>query len=303
MAEPPAQPDRTGRPAETAGNDKSGSIVELLDIEELEVNIFRGYSPQEDRPRVFGGQVAAQALVAAMRTVPDDRPVHSLHSYFLRPGDVAAPIVYFVDRIRDGRTFTTRRVVAIQHGEAIFNMAASFQQPEPGLDHRVEMPPVPEPDQSMPTRERWRLMFGDEAADRMSRYRRPVDIRGCDPPDWRPAPGNEPRSNVWVRAFDDLPDDPNIHAAVLTYASDYTLTDCVMRPHGVHWMQPGVMTASLDHAMWFHEAMRVDRWWLYSQDSPAAGGARGLARGSIYTADGRLVCSVAQEILLRTPQQ
>ena len=287
-----------GRRAVRIGLD---GLVDLLDLEELEVNIFRGYNPTEERPRVFGGQVAAQALVAAGRTVPDDRSVHSLHSYFLRPGDMAAPIVYFVDRIRDGRSFTTRRVVAIQHGEAIFNMAASFQVPEPGVDHRAAMPDVCEPENAVSSRDRFKHVFGEELAERVMRHRRPVEIRYCDPPDWKPQVGREPRSNVWMRADGTLPDDPKIHAAVLTYASDYTLTDCVMRPHGVHWMQEGVMTASLDHAMWFHEPLRADRWWLYAQDSPAAGGARGLARGAIYTDDGRLACSVAQEVLLRTP--
>ncbi|TFH23901.1 MAG: acyl-CoA thioesterase II [Myxococcales bacterium] len=285
------------QPAQTALD----TLVELLDLEEIEVNIFRGYNPKEDRPRVFGGQVAAQALVAAGRTVPEDRCVHSLHSYFLRPGDMDVPIVYFVDRIRDGRSFTTRRVVAIQHGEAIFNMAASYQKPEPGVRHRAAMPDVPRPEETITSLERWTAIFGEKVAERMLSHRRPVEIRYCDPPDWRPAPGQAPCSNVWIRANGKLPDDPKIHTAVLTYASDYTLTDCVMRPHGVHWMQEGVMTASLDHAMWFHEPLRADEWWLYAQDSPATGGARGLARGTIFAHDGRLACSVAQEVLLRTP--
>jgi acyl-CoA thioesterase-2 len=277
-------------------------LIKLLDLEELEVNIFRGYSPPEDRLRVFGGQVAAQSLVAATRTVPEDRAVHSLHAYFLRPGDVAAPIVYFVDRIRDGRSFTTRRVVAIQHGQAIFNMAASYQVGERGLEHHLEMPKAPDPE-SLPTFvDRMRRKYGDKLPETLTRGRS-VDIRYCDPIDWKPAAGQEPRACVWMRADGDLPDDPRIHRAVLVYATDYTLTDTVMRPHGVHWMQPGVMTASLDHAVWFHRDMRADRWWLYAQDSPAAAGARGLARGSIFTREGQLACSVAQEVVLRTPER
>jgi acyl-CoA thioesterase-2 len=274
-------------------------LVELLDLEEIEVNIFRGYSPIEDRERVFGGQVAAQALVAADRTVPQDRPVHSLHAYFLRPGDVQAPIIYFVDRIRDGRSFTTRRVVAIQHGEAIFNMSASFQKYEPGLEHGLPMPETPEPE-SLPTfNERMAAMYGPRLPERVTRERA-IDIRWCDPPGWKPRAGEQAQSKIWMRADGDLPDDPKLHTALLVYASDYTLTETVMRPHGVHWMQPGVMAASLDHCMWFHHPVRVNQWWLYVQDSPAATGARGLARGIIYTRDGTLACSVTQEVVLRT---
>jgi len=277
-------------------------IVRLLDLEELEVNIFRGRSPAEDRDRVFGGQVAAQALVAAERTVSEDRCVHSLHAYFLRPGDVDAPIVYFVDRIRDGRSFTTRRVVAIQHGRAIFNMSTSFQKSEPGFEHHLEMPPAPAPE-SLPTfAERMQRIYGDKVAPWVSRERI-ADIRWDEAPDWTPHVGGDARGQVWMRADGELPDDPRVHRAVLVYMSDYTLTETVMRPHGVHWMDGGVMTASLDHAVWFHGEMRPDQWWLYVQDSPAASGARGLARGSIFTRDGRLVASVAQDVLMRTPRE
>lgn len=277
-------------------------VVELLDLDEIEVNIFRGHSPPEDRERAFGGQVAAQALVAAMRTAPDDRFVHSLHSYFLRPGDVHAPIVYFVDRIRDGRSFTTRRVVAIQHGEAIFNLSASFHREEPGLEHHLPMPDVPPPEGLPTLQERLREMYGDRVPERIIRER-PIDIRWCDPPPgWRPKKGGQARGMVWMRADGRLPDDESVHAAVLVYATDFTLTETVMRPHGVHWLDKGVMTASLDHCVWLHGRVRADEWWLYVQDSPAAGGARGLARGSIYDQAGRLVASVAQEVLLRTPQ-
>jgi len=274
-------------------------LIGLLDLEELEVNIFRGYSPKEDRERVFGGQVAAQALVAAERTVPDDRAVHSLHSYFLRPGDVAAPIVYFVDRIRDGKTFTTRRVVAIQHGEAIFNISVSFQRTEPGFEHQLPMPAAPDPE-SLPTfNERMERMWGRAVARRMI-HERPIDIRWCEPEGWKPHAGADSRGMVWMRAEGTLPDDPKLHTAVLVYASDYTLTESVMRPHGVHWVQPGVMSASLDHCVWLHHRLRADQWWLYVHDSPAATGARGLARGTIFTQSGKLVCSVMQEVLLRT---
>lgn len=277
-------------------------VVELLDLEELEVNIFRGYSPPEERERAFGGQVAAQALVAAMRTVPDDRVVHSLHSYFLRPGDVMAPIVYFVDRIRDGKSFTTRRVVAIQHGEAIFELSASFHRGEGGVDHHLPMPSVPDPETLPTLQERLQAMYGTKVPERIIRER-PVDIRWCDPPPgWRPRKGGEPRGMVWMRADGELPSDPKVHVAVLVYATDFTLTETVMRPHGIHWLDKGVMTASLDHCVWIHREVKADDWWLYVQDSPSAGGARGLARGSIFDRKGRLVASVAQEVLLRTPQ-
>ncbi|RMD85151.1 MAG: acyl-CoA thioesterase II [Candidatus Dadabacteria bacterium] len=273
-------------------------LVELLDLEELEVNIFRGRSPRDARERVFGGQVAAQALVAAGRTVPFDRRPHSLHCYFLRPGDVGSPIVYFVDRIRDGRSFATRRVVAIQHGEAIFNMSASFQVAEEGLRHQMPAPAAPDPE-SLPTfAERARRMFGERAPLWIDR-RRAIDMRWCEPANWRPAVGEPPEQRVWMRADGRLPDDPAVHRAVFVYASDYTLTETVMRPHGVHWMDGGVFSASLDHAIWFYEDARADEWWLYVQDSPAAAGARGLARGTIYSRDGRLICAVTQEVLLR----
>jgi acyl-CoA thioesterase-2 len=279
-----------------------GQVVKLLDLEELEVNIFRGYSPREERERAFGGQVAAQALVAATRTVPDDRVVHSLHSYFLRPGDVMAPIVYFVDRIRDGKSFTTRRVVAIQHGEAIFNLSASFQRPEPGVEHHLPMPSVVDPETLPTMQDRLRAMYGANVPERIIRER-PVDIRWADPPPgWRPKKGGEPRGMVWMRADGKLPDDPHVHVAVLVYATDFTLTETVMRPHGIHWLDKGVMTASLDHCVWIHREVKADEWWLYVQDSPSAGGARGLARGSIFDRQGQLVASVAQEVLLRTPQ-
>jgi acyl-CoA thioesterase-2 len=281
------------------------ALVDLLDLEPIEVNLFRGLSPDDDRQRVFGGQVAGQALVAAGRTV-DRGTVHSLHAYFLRPGDPAVPIVYEVDRIRDGRSFTTRRVVAIQHGQAIFNLSASFHIPEEGPEHQRPMPDAPDPD-SLPT-----------FAERMAPYRqrlgpwydrpRPIDIRhvGGNPLERRPGtapPDGAPSGQVWLRADGHLPDDPLLHACVVAYASDVTLLDTTLAPHGLSiWSAPGVMLASLDHAMWFHRPFRSDEWLLYDQDSPVACGARGFARGSLYTRTGRLVVSVVQEGLLRRLQ-
>jgi acyl-CoA thioesterase-2 len=273
-------------------------LLEILDLEAIEVNVFRGRSPQEWRQRVFGGQVAGQALVAAGRTV-DHRPVHSLHAYFLRPGDPAVPILYEVDRIRDGRSFTTRRVVAIQHGRAIFHLSASFHADEPGLTHQLPFPEgVPPPD-SLPT-------YGERMAPVAERLGpwvslpRPVDIRYVDDPppiaDRGPRP---PRQRVWLRADGQLPDDQLLHACMVTYASDMTLLDSAFLPHGVYWDSPRVMGASLDHAMWFHRPFRADGWLLYDQESPSAAGARALAQGHIFTADGRLVVSVVQEGLVR----
>jgi acyl-CoA thioesterase II len=270
-------------------------LVDLLDLEAIEVNIFRGQQPDEDRQRVFGGQVAGQALVAAARTVEPDRLVHSLHAYFLRPGDPKVPILYDVDRIRDGRSFTTRRVVAIQHGRAIFNLQASFHVEEDGLDHAVPMPDVPPAADLATFKER----FAD-VADQMGPWYhrpRPIDTRWVDDP-IRLSP--EPRSTqrVWLRADGRLPDDPVLHACVLAYASDMTLLDTTLLPHRRSW-DDGIQMASLDHAMWFHRPFRADEWLLYDQDSPSASGARGLARGSIFTADGRLAVSVVQEGLIR----
>ena len=273
-------------------------LVGLLDLEEVEVNIFRGSSPESARERVFGGQVAAQALVSAERTVPEERASHSLHCYFLRPGDVAVPIVYMVDRSRGGRSFTTRRVVAVEHGQAIFNMSASFQLREPGFAHQAPMPEVPDPEGLATFSERAHRIFGGEVPDWVDR-KRAIDMRWCEARDWRPREGEAPRQCVWMRADGVLPKAPSIHRAVYVYASDYTLTETVMRPHGVHWMTGGVLSASLDHAIWFYDDAPADDWWLYVEDSPVAGGARGLARGTIYARDGRLLCSVAQEVLLR----
>jgi acyl-CoA thioesterase-2 len=274
------------------------ALVDLLDLEPIEVNIFRGLSPQENRQRVFGGQVAGQALVAAARTVEVDESVHSLHAYFLRPGDPTVPILFDVDRIRDGRSFTTRRVVAIQHGRAIFNLSASFHKEERGLDHQFPFPDdVPDPE-SLPTfRERWEP-WKELTGDWYDRPR-PIDMRHVD---WAPPDRKEPLppfQRVWLRADGRLPDDPILHTCVLTYASDMTLLDTTLLPHGGAYDESQLMMASLDHAMWFHRSFRSDDWLLYAQDTPSAHGARGLARGLIYDRSGRLVVSVVQEGLVR----
>ncbi len=272
-------------------------LIELLDLEAIEVNIFRGRSPKVKRQRVFGGQVAGQALVAAARTVDDDRAVHSLHAYFLRPGDPQVPILYEVDRTRDGRSFTTRRVVAIQHGRPIFTLSASFHQAEEGFDHEQEMPEVPAAETLPDFKAVWasrRELFGAEY-DRD----RAIDARNVDHvPDDRTQP-LAPRQRVWLRADGTLPDDPVLHTCVLTYASDMTLLDTTLLPHAVGPFDEGVMMASLDHAMWFHRPFRADGWLLYDQDTPSASGGRGMARGSIFTSDGHLAVSVVQEGLIR----
>jgi acyl-CoA thioesterase-2 len=275
-------------------------LLDLLELEALEVNLFRGVSPDEDQQRVFGGQVAAQALVAAGRTVDADRPVHSLHAYFLRPGDPNIPIVFEVDRIRDGRSFTTRRVVAIQHGKAIFNLAASFQVVEPGPDHAMEMPDVPAPEELPTFRERmepYLPRFGPDMLEWLVRER-PIDSRAVDDPHWlEPAP-RQPAQDVWIKANGRLPDDPLLHACVVAYASDLSLLDTATLPHAIGY-DGAHMMASLDHAMWFHRPFRADEWLLYHQMSPSASGARGLALGHVFRDDGVLAITVIQEGLLR----
>ena len=275
-------------------------LLDLLDLEQIEVNIFRGRSPDENRQRVFGGQVAGQALVAAGRTVPPDRPVHSLHAYFIRPGDTAVPIVYLVDRVRDGRSFTTRRVSAVQHGEAIFTLSASFHRPEPGPVHAGPMPDVPPPEQVERNSERMARLVGEQAAQlRMS----PIDLRSVGPMSAEAARDPSLRTTknlIWLRVDGDLPDDPLLHVCLMTYASDMTLLDSVLLGHGLTWLDGSTSGASLDHAMWFHRPFRADRWLLYAQESPVASGARGLAHGEVFTAEGELVVSVMQEGLIRS---
>ena len=271
-------------------------LVHLLDLEPIEVNIFRGVQPDDERQRVFGGQVASQALMAAGRTVEHGR-VHSLHAYFLRPGDPSIPILYEVDRIRDGKSFTTRRVVAIQAGKAIFNLAASFHDTETGLDHQFPMPVVPPPEQleSLPERlAPWRA----EMAEWFERPH-PIDQRHIGELPWKLGESSQPYLRLWIRADGELPDDPLLHACVATYASDMSLFDTILQPHPVRWDDPNFMGASLDHCMWFHRSFRADRWLLYDTDSPVAADARGLARGFLFDQDGRLVVSVVQEGLAR----
>ncbi|HEX4978822.1 MAG TPA: acyl-CoA thioesterase II [Acidimicrobiales bacterium] len=273
-------------------------LLDLLDLEAIEVNIFRGRSPDDERQRVFGGQVAGQALVAAGRTVDHERRVHSLHAYFLRPGDPNIPILYEVDRIRDGTSFTTRRVVAVQHGKAIFHLSASFHRDERGFEHSATMPAVPGPEDLPTWQERMRSLEGQVPA--WFARPRPIDTRFVREP-WR-APGQgprEPHQQVWMRADGSLPDDPLLHACVVAYASDMTLLDSVVLPHRDAVMGDGLMMASLDHAMWFHRPFRADEWFLYDQESPSAASARGLAAGHIFRADGRIAVSVVQEGLVR----
>ncbi|MEM9460416.1 MAG: acyl-CoA thioesterase II [Myxococcota bacterium] len=276
-------------------------LVELLRLERIEHNLFRGQSQDLGWGAVFGGQVLGQALSAAAQTVPDERPVHSLHGYFLRQGDASRPVVYDVDCIRDGKSFTTRRVVAIQNGRAIFNMAASFQKVEPGYDHAAPMPPTRGPEGLASERE-LATRFADKLSDKAKRMflaERPIEIRPVDPhnplhPEKRP-----PQRSVWFRAVDPLPDDPALHRYLLAYASDFYFLSTAMQPHAVSVMMPGMQSASLDHAMWFHRPFRMDDWVLYVVESPSARGARGLVRGQLFTREGVLVAETVQEGLMR----
>ena len=277
------------------------NLIAILDLEPLEHNLFRGRGPTEGWQRVFGGQVIGQALVAASRTVPADRKAHSLHAYFLRPGDPAVPIIYEVDRIRDGRSFVTRRVVAIQHGHAIFSMSASFQVEEQGLDHQMQAPAVPAPDELI-SEEELKRMYLESAAEPMKAYwrrERPIELRPVSLRPYMSRDKLEPVQQVWFRATGALPDDPAIHKCVLAYASDMMLLDTSLYPHGRSLFDRDLQVASLDHALWFHRPFRADDWLLYAQESPSASGARGFTRGSVFTRDGMLVASVAQEGLIR----
>jgi acyl-CoA thioesterase-2 len=275
-------------------------LLHLLQLERIEDNIFRGESRDIGGDRVFGGQVLGQALTAASYTV-DGREVHSLHAYFLRPGDVGAPIVYDVDRARDGRTFSNRRVVAIQHGRPIFNMAASFQIPERGLEHQAPMPSVPGPDGLPDVREIPNDVL-ERVPEKMVRFlthERPFEIRPVEPIQLLdPAPA-EPKRHAWIRSIAPLPDNPDLHRNLLAYISDYQLVGTATLPHEVSFVGGNLQMASLDHAMWFHRPFRIDEWLLYAMESPNASGSRGLALGRFYTADGRLVASTSQEGLIR----
>jgi acyl-CoA thioesterase II len=276
------------------------TLLSILDLERLEVNLFRGHSPLVGWKRVYGGQVVAQALVAANRTVEGRRP-HSLHCYFLLGGDPSIPIIYEVERIRDGRSFTTRRVVAIQKGEAIFAMSASYHAEEPGLHHQATMPKVPGPE-DLPSEADLKKLYLDTLPPSRAAYwrrERPIEVRPVDPSGFFDRRNKATEHHLWFRATGPLPDDPAIHAAVLAYASDMSLLDSSMVVHGKSVSDPDIMPASLDHALWFHEDFRADDWLLYAQESPWAGHARGLGRGLIYTKDGRLIASAMQEGLVR----
>jgi acyl-CoA thioesterase II len=277
-------------------SDALALLVDLLDLERIELNTFRGRHPAEERQRTFGGQVAAQALMAAGRTV-EVGAVHSLHSYFLRAGDPSIPILYEVDRIRDGRSFTTRRVVAIQRGRAIYNMQASFHSDEMGIEHQFEMPDVPPPETIGRLKDRIQDAGGD--LDEWFQRPHPIDQRFIGDLPWNPNRSREPRQRLWIRADGELPDDPLLHACVITYASDMSLLDSVLAPHAIRWDQGTFMLASLDHCMWFHRQVRADEWLLFDVDSPIAHGGRGVARGFLFNEAGQLMTSMVQEGLTR----
>ena len=278
------------------------ALVSLLDLEAIETDIFRGLSPQVAMQRVFGGQVAGQALVAAGRTMDSERLVHSLHSYFIRPGDPSIPIIYTVDRIRDGRSFSVRRVLAIQHGKPIFTLSASFQLPQGGIDHQAGMPPAPAPE-SLPTlAERYEGF--DELWSVMRQIPQPFDVRYVDDPPWiqrSQGPRESQPHRIWLKADGRLPDDPLLHVCAVTFASDLNLLDSVLIHHGLAARLDPISLASLDHAMWFHRQFRADDWLLYVSSSSSASGGRGLASGQFYSRDGRLVASVTQEGMIRLP--
>lgn len=282
--------------------DPIDTLLTLLDLEPLEVNIYRGRNRDVGTGRVFGGQVFAQALVAARRTVDGAREAHSVHGYFILPGDLAVPIVYFVDRLRDGKSFTTRRVTAIQHGQAIFNLSVSFHVSEEGLAHQDEMPAgVAPPEALAPELQLIREMADQipESLRSVLTQDRPIDFRPVEPGDQFHPEVRPPVRHVWFRAVAPLPDDPIIHQAVLCYASDHGLLPTALGPHGLSIRSRGLQMASLDHSVWMHRPFRADEWLLYAMDSPAAAGARGFVRGSVYRRNGELVASVAQEGLLR----
>ena len=277
------------------------TLLSVLDLEPLEHNLFRGISPQVGWQRVFGGLVIGQALMAASRTVEDDRSVHSLHGYFLRPGDPSIPIIYNVDRIRNGRSFTTRRVVAIQHGEAIFAMSASFQIPEEGMEHQITMPNVPMPEE-LPSETELKEIYLKTAPENVRKYwerERPIELRPVDPKHYVSQEKLPPIQHVWVKSTAPLPDDQRIHQCVLAYASDMTLLDTSLFAHGKSIFDSMLQCASLDHAMWYHHKIRADEWLLYAEDSPSSSGGRGFTRGNLFSRDGHLLASVAQEGLIR----
>ena len=276
-------------------------LLSLLELEPLEVNIYRGTNRDLGTGRVFGGQVFAQALVAARRTVDEPREANSVHGYFLREGDLKAPIVYFVDRPRDGGSFTSRRVSAIQHGETIFHLSASFHKTEGGLEHQARMPEVPPPEQLEPELDLLRAR-ADQIPDHLRTVLtqdRPLDLRAVRPIDPLNHEPGEPLRQVWFKTVSALPDEPILHQAILAYASDYGFLPTALLPHEVSYRDPRLMIASLDHSLWMHRPFRADEWLLYTNDSPSAAGARAFVHGSVFTRDGSLVATVAQEGLIR----
>ena len=278
----------------------AADLVDLLDLEDLDKNLFRGRQPDTALQRVFGGQVAAQALIAGARTTDPAYVAHSLHSYFLLPGDTAVPIIYDVEELRDGRSFATRRVVARQHGRAIYYQTASFQRPEEGFEHQDAMPDVPQPEEGIDLAEMFRSRGSGDTMD-WEREWAALDVRyvGNSERGLSGDPSRPARARLWIRVNGDLPGDPLQHLAAFTYASDMTLLGSSLVPHGVHVGSPGMQVASLDHTVWFHRPFRADEWWLYDQESPSASGARGLALARVFTQDGTLTATVAQEGLIR----
>jgi acyl-CoA thioesterase-2 len=279
----------------------TAALAALLDVEEIDTDLYRGARQPGGIGRVFGGQVIAQALQAAQRSVEPVKTAHSLHAYFMRPGDEQRPIMFRVVRDFEGRSFATRRVIATQGGQPILNLAASFQLFEDGFAHQDAMPEVPPPE-TLPSDRELRAAAADDIPDKWRRHllrARPIEIRPVAPRNWVRPDATEPRQASWFRVAAPIGDDPALHRAILAYASDMTLLGTCMLPHGVNWISGGVQTASLDHALWLHEPFRVDDWLLYATDSPWSGHARGFNRGGIYTRDGRLVASVAQEGLIR----
>jgi acyl-CoA thioesterase-2 len=275
-------------------------LINVMTLERLEMNLFRGQSRDIGSPQVFGGQVLGQAVAAATATV-EDRIVHSLHAYFLRRGDFNSPIVYEVDRALDGKHFSSRRVVAIQHGRQIFNMSASYQLAETGLEHQSAMPEVPPPESLRDLESHYRDIADKlpAAARRVLEQRRPFEFRPVQPSDHLRREKSAPLKHIWFRAVGALPDDEALHRSLLAYVSDFHLLDTALKPHGVSMLSPTLVIASIDHALWFHRSVRVDDWLLYAVDSPSASGARGFTRGSVFARDGRLVASAAQEGLIR----
>jgi len=294
-------PSKSAKSASAKRGSALEGLLSILDLEPLEENLFRGRSPQQGWQRVYGGQVLGQALVAAVRTVPADRFAHSLHAYFLLAGDPSRPIVYNVERVRDGGSFTTRRVTAIQHGRAMFVMSASFHITEPGLDHHNTMPNVPPPE-DLPSEQQLTAKLLAHLPENMRSYwerERPIEMRPLDVSRYFAREKRAPEQMVWMRASGRLPDAFPLHQCVLAYASDFTLLDTALIAHGKLMFDKDMQLASLDHALWFHRPFRADEWMLYAQDSPSSHGARGFCRGNLFTRDGTLIASVCQEGLMR----